>query len=307
MAELVGDLLLLARRLEDDVPDFPVRVDEMTPREAAIALVASSAVANLRRLVRAVAAFVEKTAGGELPRISDEMARHVRSLAQANKTPMPTLGETAWLWCGRIYRFVDKDFVDRNERHFLPDFAFDLLAYEGGPDDGRRHRLGLRDQGSGDRRPDERPRETTRENVMRQKRDRFAATSVCDDKGAELGWFVIDLEADADAPERLIRCDSATEAEIAAADKNAEADGPPWAVFDGQDSLWLGDQSAVRVFDSFFVAQAAARVADVRLGWAAGRCRAKHYEGDAVSKRDELETRMTTEGVLRLLEEGEVL
>ena len=43
------------------------------------------------------------------------------------KVPCPTVGEVYWLWYGKTYRFTDGGFVERNARHFLPDFVFDLL------------------------------------------------------------------------------------------------------------------------------------------------------------------------------------
>jgi hypothetical protein len=79
-----------------------------------------------------------------------------------------------------------------------------------------------------------------------------------------------------------------------------------WGLLDTKDNLWLGDGSAPKLFDDESLAQAAARIIDVRLGWPAGRTRATKYDKHG-KKRDEIKPHMSGLAALQRLEEGKVL
>jgi len=109
-----------------ELPDMPVRVDEMTPREFAIYQIAAAAIGTLQNVERSL--VLSEGLAEEVPKKTTNPHRIecIRSLRTSDKQPARTMGVSPhWLWYGRKYLYRNK--TDHLEQHFLPDIAFDLL------------------------------------------------------------------------------------------------------------------------------------------------------------------------------------
>ena len=80
--------------------------------------------------------------------------------------------------------------------------------------------------------------------------------------------------------------------------------GETWGLWDTQDKCWLGDDNGPKRQPTRELAQISAAVANVQLGWPAGRARARRLLGPAEIFRDKLDVKMGPLEAVERLEDG---
>jgi hypothetical protein len=98
--------------------------------------------------------------------------------------------------------------------------------------------------------------------------------------------------------------------------EHLDAQRPGYGLYDTQDGCWLGDSTGPRVFtiqDSAeanglphrLLAQIAAQMVEVQLGYTPGRVRVREFTDENLQLRDEVQITMTSLEALIKLESGE--
>jgi hypothetical protein len=98
--------------------------------------------------------------------------------------------------------------------------------------------------------------------------------------------------------------------------EHLDSQRPSYGMYDTQDDCWIGDETGPRVFtieDSAkcnglphrVMAQIAAQMAEVQLGYTPGRIQAREFNAENLRLRDSVDTKMTPLEALIKLESGE--
>jgi hypothetical protein len=77
-----------------------------------------------------------------------------------------------------------------------------------------------------------------------------------------------------------------------------------WGIYDTVDGVWMGDDKGPVTYADEWVAKIAAHTLDVRLRQNPGRNKAIEFTDKNLRLRDTVETKMTTEEALKLIEDG---
>jgi hypothetical protein len=83
--------------------------------------------------------------------------------------------------------------------------------------------------------------------------------------------------------------------------------GETWGLWDTQDKCWLGNDAGPKMFSDFDEAKLAAAVANVQLGWPAGRVRERRLIRPAEIFRDKVEAKMTPLEAIEMIEDDRAM
>lgn len=77
-----------------------------------------------------------------------------------------------------------------------------------------------------------------------------------------------------------------------------------YGLYDTKENCWLGNSEGPLQYEDEEIAQAAARILDVRLRNPAGRTRAMPFPDELLVKKDDVTPELSAEEAMRRLEEG---